>query len=153
MIVGVPDFDELHNTAIGWLNLAWGIAIRDLSDSQEFEEFAQTAESDGQQQVEATATPKSWSYELNNAISLLQQSLEIELKARIAKVSPFLLIAGDPQSWPKAGKSRQVDFSDFRTLDSVHLCKICDVVSEHPLPPQLSRSTARCARHGTRLLI
>ena len=31
-------------------------------------------------------------------------------------------------------KSGQVDFSDFRTLDSVHLCKVCNIVSDNLLP-------------------
>jgi len=135
MIVGVPTSDELHSTAVGWLNLAWEIAIRDLSNSQDIEEYQSTMEVEDQTKVEAPAA-KIWSYELNNAISLLQQSLEIELKARIAEVSPFLLIAGDPQSWPKPDKHGQVDFSDFRTLDSVQLCRTCNVVSDRPLPPQ-----------------
>jgi hypothetical protein len=75
-------------------------------------------------------------YKLNNAISLIQQALEIELKARIAQVSPYLLIAGDPHTWPKPDKTGQVDFSDFRTLDSLQLCRVCDLVSNSPLPPQ-----------------
>jgi hypothetical protein len=62
-------------------------------------------------------------YRLNNAISLLQQSLEIFLKARIAEVSPFLLISGEPDRWPKRNSAGDVDFSDFRTLDAVQLCK------------------------------
>jgi hypothetical protein len=66
---------------------------------------------------------------LNNAISLLQQSLEIFLKAKIAEVSPFLLIAGDPQSWPSPNKLGQVEFSDFRTLDAAHLCRSARIVS------------------------
>ena len=148
MIVGVPTPDELHGTAIGWLNLAWETAIRDLSASQEIEEYQLTAETEDQPRV--AAPTKSWSYELNNAISLLQQSLEIELKARIAEVSPFLLIAGDPQSWPKPDKHGHVDFSNFRTLDSVQLCRVCDIVSDRPLPFRLSRFMAMCERRGIR---
>jgi len=71
---------------------------------------------------------------LNNAVSLLQQSIELFLKARIAKVSPFLLIVSDPQSWPKANGSGNIDFSDFRTIDAVHLMKAATAVSPVRLP-------------------
>jgi hypothetical protein len=136
MIVGVPDYDELHDTAVGWLNLAWEITIHEVSEFQDaatlFDDMAQVH---GVEHAKAEAV-KYWNtarYKLNNAISLLQQSLEIELKARIAKVSPYLLIVGDPQSWPKM-RSGQVDFTEFRTLDSLHLCRVCDLVSHGPLP-------------------
>ena len=67
---------------------------------------------------------------LNNAISLLQQSLELFLKAKIAEESPFLLIAGDVQSWPMPDASGNIDFSNFRTIDAIHLCKALRVVSK-----------------------
>jgi hypothetical protein len=130
VIVGVPDFRELHDTATGWLNLAWEITIHEMSEFQEAAEFLSKEDVDEE-------TKKYWNgarYKLNNAISILQQSFEIELKARIAKVSPFLLIAGDPQSWPGMDASGRIDFSDFRTLDSVHLCKVCNIASDSPLP-------------------
>jgi hypothetical protein len=36
MIVGVPEFAELHDTAVGWLNLAWEIAIREVGVTRRF---------------------------------------------------------------------------------------------------------------------
>jgi hypothetical protein len=152
MIVGVPEFAELHDTAVGWLNLAWEIAIREVLEFQEAGVlFRDMAEAHGPERAEEEAQ-KYWStakYKLNNAVLLLQQSLEIELKARIAKVSPYLLIAGDPQSWPKMDKVGQVDFSDFKTLDSTHLCRVHDIVSDRPLSPQFTQfySNVRKARN------
>ena len=35
MIVGVPDSQELHDTAVGWFNLAWDIVIKEVEDFQE----------------------------------------------------------------------------------------------------------------------
>lgn len=141
MIVGVPEFAELHDTAVGWLNLAWGIVIREVLGFQENDYlFRDMEEADDREQAEEEAQ-KYWNvarYTLNNAVSLPQQSLEIELKARIARVSPYLLIAGDPQTWPKMNKAGQVDFSDFRTLDSIHLCRVHNIVSDSPLPPQFA---------------
>jgi hypothetical protein len=147
MIVGVPEFAELHDTAIGWLNLAWEIAIREVSEFQEADVLFRDIEAaHGHERVEEEAQ-KYWNnarYKLNNAVSLLQQSLEIELKARIAKVSPYLLIAGDPQSWPKMDKLGQVDFSDFKTLDSTHLCRVHNIVSDRPLPLQFMQFYNEC---------
>jgi hypothetical protein len=141
MIVGVPEFAELHDTAVGWLNLAWEIAIREVSEFQEVDDLFR--------EEEAQKYWNSARYKLNNAVSLLQQSMEIELKARIAKVSPYLLIAGDPQSWPKMDTVGQVDFSDFKTLDSTHLCRVHNIVSDRPLPPQFMQfyNEARRARN------
>ena len=138
MIVGVPDFQELHDTAIGWLNLAREITINKAIEFQETVlSFREVEKEHGSAKAEEEAD-RYWNvarYKLNNATSLLKKLLEIELKARIAKVSPYLLIAGEPQSWPAGiDNSHRVDFSDFRTLDSVHLCKVCNIVSDHPLP-------------------
>ena len=56
------------------------------------------------------------------------------MKARIAEVSPFLLIAGDPRSWPKPKDgSNDIDFSSFRTIDAVQLCAAVNAVSAVPL--------------------
>ena len=134
MIVGVPDYDQLQETAVGWLNLAWEITIEEVRDYHEagfiFEELGNEY---GGKRVDAAVSQywKAAQYKLNNAISLLQQSLEIFLKARIAEVSPYLLIAGDPHSWPKADSSGEIDFSNFRTLDAVQLTRVVKLVSKH----------------------
>jgi hypothetical protein len=51
----------------------------------------------------------------------------------IAKVSPFLLIAGEPRRWPTPGGTGNVDFSDFRTLDAIDLCRVVNTVSDTKL--------------------
>lgn len=136
MITGVPDHHELNETATGWINLAWDIVISEAANFQDVEHlYAEVEERDGREVAER-AINQHWSAKrlrLNNAISLLQQALEIFLKAKIAEVSPFLLISGDPQSWPSNGKSGKVDFAEFRTLDSAHLCRAARIVSSTPL--------------------
>ena len=105
MIVGVPDHHVLKDTAIGWMNLAWDIAIEEAKTFQDVEFLYNEIEQEHSVEVAKTGIAKYWNAKrllLNNAVSLLQQSLEIALKAKIAEVSPFLLIAGDPRSWPKA---------------------------------------------------
>ncbi len=137
MIIGVPDHDILKETAIGWMNLAWGTAIDEVRSFQDAEFLYEGIEQEHGADVARTAIAKYWRAKqlaLNNAFSLLQQSLEIALKAKIAEVSPFLLIAGDPRSWPKPKDGSNVtDFSSFRTIDAVQLCGAVNAVSAAPL--------------------
>jgi hypothetical protein len=134
MIIGVPDHHVLKDTAIGWMNLAWDTAI---DEARNVEFLYEQIEQEHGVDVAKAAIAKHWNAKqllLNNAFSLLQQSLEIALKARIAEVSPFLLIAGDPRSWPKAKDgSNNIDFSSFRTIDAVQLCGAVNTVSATPL--------------------
>ena len=51
----------------------------------------------------------------------------------IAKVSPFLLIAGEPRQWPTPDRIGNVDFSDFRTIDAIDLCRVVNTVSDTKL--------------------
>jgi hypothetical protein len=70
-----------------------------------------------------------------NSLVIVQQATEFLLKAKIGAVSPYLLIANDPRDWPKGSKTdNTIDFSHFRTLDAIHLPKICDAVSQNRLP-------------------
>jgi hypothetical protein len=142
MIVGVPNSQELHDTAVGWFNLAWDIVIREVEDFQEASElFDDMEEADGPEKAQE-AVDRYWNsarYKLNNAISLLQQALEISLKSRIAETSPYLLIADPPHQWPSSNKAGEIDFSDLRTLDAVHLCKIHNKVAKTQLPGQFTQ--------------
>jgi hypothetical protein len=142
MIVGVPDHHILKETAIGWMNLAWDTAIDEARSFQDVEFLYDGIEQEHGADVAHTAIAKHWRAKqltLNNAFSLLQQSLEIALKAKIAEVSPFLLIAGDPRSWPKPKDgSNLIDFSSFRTIDAVQLCGAVNTASAAPLSKEFS---------------
>lgn len=139
MIVGVPEHIQLVDTAVGWLNLAWATAINELIQFQEFEYQFDDIEQEHGKEVAQKEIERYWTsvnFTLNNAVSLFQQSIELFLKARIAEVSPFLLITSDPQSWPKLNSSGNIDFSDFRTIDAVNLVRTVTAVSPHQLPPE-----------------
>jgi hypothetical protein len=63
--------------------------------------------------------------DLQLAYTLIQQSQEIALKAKICAVSPFLLLLGsDVRTWPK----HDADFTQFRTLDASDLIKVANTV-------------------------
>jgi hypothetical protein len=80
MITGIPDHDELTETATGWLNLAWEIVIGETESFQQVGFlYQEIAERDGRD-VAQRAIDQHWKakrLKLNNAISLLQQSLAV----------------------------------------------------------------------------
>ncbi len=154
MITGIPDHNELTETATGWLNLAWDIALGEAKKFQEVEFLYHEIEEREGREVAERAINQHWNAQrlkLNNAISLLQQSLEIFLKARIAEVSPFLLIAGDPQAWPPVNSSGNVDFAEFRTLDALHLCRAARIVSASPLSEQFVQFYTRLRKERNKI--
>ena len=106
-----------------------------MRDVREYKEYL--AEDNQLKEIALTkrisAVIQGQTYEINNALTLLQQSLEIFLKSMIAKVSPFLLIGGEPRQWPTPAKTGNVDFSDFRTIDATDLCRVVNTVSDTKL--------------------
>jgi hypothetical protein len=129
MIIDVPDHRELGETAIGWLNLAWEITIEALAKFRESVNYLERLSDENPEENPLEAYWHQKRYRLNNAIALLQQSIELLLKAKIAETSPYLLIVGDPQSWPKVSKVGEVSFSEFRTLDASQLCRAVTVAT------------------------
>jgi hypothetical protein len=66
--------------------------------------------------------------DLQLAYTLIQQSQEISLKAKICSVSPFLLLLGsDVRTWPKS----DADFAQFRTIDASDLAKVVNAICQH----------------------
>jgi hypothetical protein len=57
--------------------------------------------------------------ELQSIFVVLQQSNELELKARICGVSPYLLLSRNESKL--SAKPKDVDFSEFKTIDAVDL--------------------------------
>jgi hypothetical protein len=134
MIIDVPSHDELRETAIGWLNLAWEVTIETLVS---FKETVSYLEEDLDEEPPVRARDVYWHdkrYKLNNAVALLQQSIELLLKARIAEISPYLLIAGDPHTWPKIDDNGEVSFLEFRTIDASQLIRVAGIATASQLP-------------------
>ena len=149
MITGVPSYEDLESTAKNWLLFAWREAI---SAYQEISSYSKMLEPDYNNEnkedldYHINDVVQSYNLELNNSISLLQQSLDLFLKARIAKISPFLLIVGDVSTWPNTDKNGNVDFSEFKTVDATNLCRAIKIVSSDKLHidfPQLYASVRK----------
>lgn len=66
---------------------------------------------------------------LGNAASLIQQSVELALKGRIAAISPFLLILRpEGRDLPKGIKGGDIPFSSFRSVDAADLLRLHNTV-------------------------
>ncbi|MGR6331002.1 hypothetical protein ACU5AX_18235 [Sphingomonas sp. XXL09] len=118
MITDVPTPAEFHTAGLNQLYLAWEIAMRTV---REFNEAMEA--SDG----EKSAPTEYWHRvqpALANAFGLIQQSMELALKGRIAAVSPFLLVGRDPRDWPRGVDTGDVSFGEFHTLNAVDLVKV-----------------------------
>jgi hypothetical protein len=73
--------------------------------------------------------------DLQLSYTLIQQSQEIGLKAKVCAVSPFLLLLGsDVRAWPGSN----ADFAGFRTLDASDLVKVVNSICGQPLSSQFA---------------
>lgn len=134
MITGVPSFAELSETAANWMNLAWSLTIECLSDVEQWRRYQKDGGLDPDALLRQEAKQiRAQRYRITNGFSLHQQSLELFLKARIAEVSPFLLISGDQRTWPKPKPNENLDFTELRTIDATELCKVVNTVSATPV--------------------
>jgi hypothetical protein len=70
---------------------------------------------------------------LATSISLVQQGAEFLLKARIAEISPFLLISGDPSEWPHKCDKDDTSFADFKTIDAQELIRVYNTIHSQKL--------------------
>lgn len=114
MVVDVPTASDFESACTSSLNMAWEIAYdllyqADLAGIPTWDDDG--AVTDGYWQ---SAQPI-----LRNALGLIQQAHELGLKAKLAAVSPYLLISQDANRWP--GGPGPFSFSSFRTVDAVDL--------------------------------
>lgn len=131
-MINIPDHKDLTDTANGWLNLAWEQTLGAVTAHAEMVSYIEESEL-GVADDKFTRLWNAHRHRLNNALQLCQQAMELYLKARIAEVSPFLLIVGEPRQWPSGDNNNTVDFLDFRTLESAHLCRAASLVGKQPL--------------------
>jgi hypothetical protein len=131
MITDVPSPDDFRVSGMAFLNLAWGTAIGlacELDDAAEF--GIETAEVSDAYWAAAQRP-------LSTAASLVQQGTEFLLKARIAEVSPYLLIAR-PSDLPAGSQAQDIPFSKFKTVDAQDLIRIHNAVATARLSDQFN---------------
>lgn len=123
MIVDIPSPEDFEAMAVSLLNLAWDAvsALYHHAENSEMEKW------DDNNQV----TDEFWSAAqrpLGNAQALLHQGVELLLKARIAEVSPYLLLDRAVRDWPKGSADRDAKYSEFRTVDAQDLVRLFNTV-------------------------
>jgi hypothetical protein len=134
MLINVPTAEEMEQNALRIYFTAWEHVIKIIDEMLDSEVLSFSVshgrmrpDQDNAQDIdEYIARSQS---DLQIAYTLIQQSQEIALKAKICKVSPFLLLLGtDVRTWPGS-----VDFTRFRTLDAVDLVRVVNAVSPQSL--------------------
>jgi hypothetical protein len=123
MITEIPTQADFESAGVSLLNLAWDTVSSlylyvERSEMEAWDDVSQ-------------GTDEFWKaahQPLSNAQALLQQGVEFLLKGRIAAVSPFLLLDGAPREWPKGSNSKDIAYSEFRTIDAQDLVRVHDTM-------------------------
>ncbi|WP_139330280.1 hypothetical protein [Sphingomonas sp. Sph1(2015)] len=127
MIKDVPTPDDFHDAGVNLLHLAWTITM----DAQQALQVGIGAGGD------AEAADEYWQSvqpALANAYSLIQQGMELGLKGRIARVSPYLLL-GDPGEWAPKGAKGSASFGELPSLEASKLVAVHNSVVAPALEP------------------
>ena len=129
MIRNIPSADDLGGSAIELLVMAWDAAIGTfgLLAQSSMDEW----DTDGSARADYHAAQQP---ALRHAHVWVHQAQELGVKARIAAVSPYILLVGDPRSWPKPAAGGDIEFNDFRTIDANDLVRVHDTVCDRRLP-------------------
>ncbi len=134
MIVNLPSSDALNAAALKLYFRAWHGIVHCLLDFDEMYQTSVTdwfdATSDGyaDERVEYLEIAQE---DFHAFASLAQQANELALKARIAAVSPYLLLLNSDVSL--SGTTATIEFSSLRTLDAVDLPKAVNALTPTPV--------------------
>ncbi len=134
MIVNLPTADALNSTAVKLYFRAWHGIILMLSA---FDDHYPGSISDWVEPEEDSWADERADYleaaqeDLHAYLSMVQQSNELALKARIAGVSPYLLLLNNEVAFNSTGND--TEFASLRTLDAVDLPKAINSLTPTPL--------------------
>jgi hypothetical protein len=126
MIINVPTSEDLNRAALRLYFTAWASLMEIAADFE-----LEYPEDSGEWSQEKTEYLDCCQSDLQSCCTLMQQSNELALKARIAEVSPFLLLFRNDRKLRV--KPEDVDFSDLRTLDAYDLPRAVNSFCAHPL--------------------
>nr|WP_319556340.1 hypothetical protein [uncultured Vibrio sp.] len=124
MIVDIPNEKEFFQAGIDYFNMAWDSAIDIFTTIVEFSET-----------MDDVGYLRSSQRKLESSLALVQQGVELILKGKIVEISPYLLIANKPDSWPKGCAQNDTRFAEFRTIDAQDLVKVVNSVHSEKLSP------------------
>lgn len=124
MIIEFPTKEDFYHAADGLLNSSWDSVIEHLHEFEALRDAIGSLDHEGESNRYWTSAKQT----LVSATALVQQAVEFYIKGRITNVSPYLLISGNPQTWPRGAHKKDIEFSAFRTLDAQDLIKVHDTV-------------------------
>lgn len=125
MIRNIPTAADFRKSALDLLFLSWRLTYSTLEAFGSARSWWEKGELSYSEQLIAGYVFWTDSQSgLGNALALLQQSMELALKGRIAEASPYLLIADDPRGYPKGSATADIEFSEFRTIEAFDLIQV-----------------------------
>ena len=147
MIKDIPTEAELESAALDLLVMAWEAALETMRTIRRsaIEEW----DTDGSARADYDIARQPT---LRHAHVWIHQAQELGLKARIVGVSPYLLLIGDPRSWPKSERDGSVSFSDLRTIDASDLVRVHDTVCLAKLPADFVRRFEQDRRNRNKIV-
>ena len=131
----MPSADGLQQAGVDYLYLAVQQAIEIGMGDQLFSdppEFSAVRDSGLEEYIAATLRQRS------TCVLLLFTAIEFLLKARIASVSPYLLL-DSPNTWPKPDSEGQIHFDDMRTVAANQLIRVANTVTNGCLDDRFQR--------------
>ena len=134
VITEVPDPRDFELTGIDYINLAADPVFQLYFDIREIGFDGSGWEEEQREFWAAAQRPMA------SALALVEQGTQLLLKARIAAVSPFLLIAGDVRYWPRRVDEEDTPFAAFRTLDAQELIRAHNAVASERLDADFAQS-------------
>src|SRR4051812_12188871 len=127
MVIEIPTAEDFARATLATLNLAWDVAMGLCR------RFRSAIKYEGHEEEEIS--DQYWSLAqrpLGHAVTLIHQSLELSLKSRIARVTPYLLIGFDISGLPK-GQVDSIPFSEFKMLDAKDLIRVHDIFCDEKI--------------------
>jgi hypothetical protein len=127
MITEIPGATDFARASVNLLHLAWETAVADLRTFVSEHAVYQEEPRLWSPEEVLQAAKFFWNFSqpgLSNALTLIEQAIEMALKGRVASVSPFLLIANDARDYPSGSDKTDVPFSAFRTIDAADLLRV-----------------------------
>ena len=125
MLKNVPDYEGLNNAALSQYFFAWERTLSIESVFQEAHFDEETYEEERIKYVEQSQR------DLRVYYTIIQQSNELALKARLCRVSPYLLLIGSENRF--SFNTEDIEFSDLRTLNAVDLIGAVNSLTEQTL--------------------
>jgi hypothetical protein len=144
VIKDVPTPDDFHDAGVNLLHLAWTITM----DAQQALAIGIGASGDAEV---ADDYWRSVQPALANAYSLIQQGMELGLKGRIARVSPYLLL-GDPGEWAPKGAKGAASFGELPSLEASKLVAVHNSVVEPALEPEFQAFWTKVRKDRNRIM-